>query len=337
MMRRIEWVDISKGIAIILVIIGHTISLDGVGFKIIYSFHMPFFFLMSGYLYKENKSAVNIIKTGIRRLIIPYIITSISIIIGRIVICISRHYNISEINNIIKRTILGIIVGSGTDYPKGFENVIKIGAIWFLLALFWGLLFFNIIITLTKSCKECTRGIIVIILSTIGFLIGQKIWLPTNIDIGLYCTIYLYIGFLLKKKDTVYKKTDYFIIAIGIVLWGMTIYTNAISMVIRRNSLFIISILGSVTGSYLLIKLSQYISKYSTIKKILCFMGENSLIILCVHLFELEIISWDSIITTFIPEGNLTIIMIQIKIVFVIIATIFLKNYRSIKKFRSLI
>ena len=53
MTKRIEWIDIAKGIGIILVVIGH-ISQIKVLNDIIYSFHMPLFFIISWYLYKRK-------------------------------------------------------------------------------------------------------------------------------------------------------------------------------------------------------------------------------------------------------------------------------------------
>lgn len=51
-------IDVSKGVAIILVVIGHVIQFGTSGegfwdnnlFKIIYSFHMPLFIFLSGYV-----------------------------------------------------------------------------------------------------------------------------------------------------------------------------------------------------------------------------------------------------------------------------------------------
>lgn len=53
---RIEWVDILKGIAIICVFIGHTTNdnygnISGLLHMWIYSFHMPLFFFLSGYVF----------------------------------------------------------------------------------------------------------------------------------------------------------------------------------------------------------------------------------------------------------------------------------------------
>ena len=50
--ERIKWVDIAKGITILSVVVGHTLINGNTGsviINIICSFHMPFFFIMSGF------------------------------------------------------------------------------------------------------------------------------------------------------------------------------------------------------------------------------------------------------------------------------------------------
>ncbi|MBQ7203696.1 MAG: acyltransferase family protein [Eubacterium sp.] len=46
--KRYDFIDSSKGIGILLVILGHLISLSSPLELSIYSFHMPFFFIVSG-------------------------------------------------------------------------------------------------------------------------------------------------------------------------------------------------------------------------------------------------------------------------------------------------
>lgn len=53
--NREPWIDFAKGITLLLVIIGHTVS--GVLSGAIYSFHMPLFFILSGITAKLSSSA----------------------------------------------------------------------------------------------------------------------------------------------------------------------------------------------------------------------------------------------------------------------------------------
>mgnify|MGYP003390861439 CR=1 FL=1 len=51
-MKRIEEIDLAKGIAIIMVVLGHSCISRNIITQIINSFHMPFFFIVSGILYR---------------------------------------------------------------------------------------------------------------------------------------------------------------------------------------------------------------------------------------------------------------------------------------------
>lgn len=74
-----EWILIAKGMGIVLVVVGHFYPETSPTYwseirKIIYSFHMPLFFILSGYLYGHGKySYSDLIKTKAKRLIYPFV------------------------------------------------------------------------------------------------------------------------------------------------------------------------------------------------------------------------------------------------------------------------
>ena len=57
--KRLDYIDAAKAIAIILVIIGHSNWLSAIPRVggMIYSFHMPLFFIISGFFWKYTESA----------------------------------------------------------------------------------------------------------------------------------------------------------------------------------------------------------------------------------------------------------------------------------------
>ncbi|MGN0950010.1 MAG: acyltransferase family protein [Mitsuokella sp.] len=82
---RIEWVDIAKAVAIILVIIGHTVKFGSGTRNVIFSFHMPLFFLLSGYTYRlanDRDMFIRRLKKGCKHLILPCLIVSVISIIA---------------------------------------------------------------------------------------------------------------------------------------------------------------------------------------------------------------------------------------------------------------
>lgn len=84
--ERIEWVDILKGLAIILVVMGHVMTFDPSSPALligIYSFHMPLFMLLAGYTaavsMERSTNVRNFISKRIIGLFIPYLVWSFMI------------------------------------------------------------------------------------------------------------------------------------------------------------------------------------------------------------------------------------------------------------------
>ncbi len=90
--KRLEWVDIARGFAIILVVMGHVVSSyheaglyetsDFMNFicKFVYSFHMALFILLSGFLYSRSDSRKSKKTSILQKLInygIPYVLFSV--------------------------------------------------------------------------------------------------------------------------------------------------------------------------------------------------------------------------------------------------------------------
>ena len=92
MKERVHWIDLSKGIAIILVVIGHVVSsyheaglyqdnhLFNFSHQFAYSFHMALFMILSGYLASKGKKRGTRSQQALQKLInygIPYVIFSV--------------------------------------------------------------------------------------------------------------------------------------------------------------------------------------------------------------------------------------------------------------------
>ena len=77
---RIEWVDILKGLAILLVVVGHMGYAEGTanpGRVLIYSFHMPLFFMLAGYTaalsFSRNGNLLKFVERRFLSVMVPYI------------------------------------------------------------------------------------------------------------------------------------------------------------------------------------------------------------------------------------------------------------------------
>lgn len=75
---RLKYIDVAKGIGIILVVWGHT---GLVGANQINCFHMAFFFILSGYVFQVNKKVDIILTKKVKSLYIPFVIWQITFIL----------------------------------------------------------------------------------------------------------------------------------------------------------------------------------------------------------------------------------------------------------------
>ena len=148
--NRIPILDIVRIITAYLVIFGHLLPVDDLR-NIIYLFHMPLFFLVSGMLYKQedfktvlNKSLKGIIVPLISFIIIPTIIYAITI-------------GFDKCYRLLANSIYGVI----------FSGPIPINwVLWFLIVLFNIKLITNIILRVNPYIWVLFWGI--------GFLIFNK-------------------------------------------------------------------------------------------------------------------------------------------------------------------
>lgn len=124
---RLEFIDICKGIGIILVILGHS-DLPRIVIDMLYSFHMPLFFVISGYLYKnEDLKIVECIKKKSKSLIYPYIAFNMLYLLLDVLKA-SADY----IPAVLIKKIIAIVYGNYI-WENNYEYI---GTLWFLLALF---------------------------------------------------------------------------------------------------------------------------------------------------------------------------------------------------------
>ena len=139
MKQRIEWLDNLRAVAIFFVVLGHTVGLPGYVEKLIFSFHMPIFFWISGLFAKESirhESLSGFISKRWRKRLIPYL--SFSIISYAAWFFLFRHFGTqAELNISPIRPLIGFFYGNGINNWLVYNTVL-----WFFLCLFVTEIFF---------------------------------------------------------------------------------------------------------------------------------------------------------------------------------------------------
>jgi fucose 4-O-acetylase-like acetyltransferase len=274
--RYIEF-DIMKGIGIMFMIIGH---LTPYMTNVIFSFHMPLFFIVSGYFYKPA-NIHDSLKKDFKRLVIPYIATALIVIAYYLLLSIARK------SDLVSEWIIAAIYGGSSSHDSIIlANMPMIGAIWFLLALFWCKNIYNIIERNVTSPQK--TFILCLIISLIAIIAYKEIIsLPLSINQGLSALIFYNIGHQIRLRGG-FENINKITVTILVILWIIAFIFSELYMVDCTFGILPLDILGAVGGTILIYYISKFVNKIKYLSKILAYVGINSLAFLCIHLIDLN-------------------------------------------------
>ena len=288
--NRINWIDLAKGITIILTIVGHSVSTGTIGAPlrgIIFSFHMPLFFILSCITYRYSGSLKELwamLKRSAKHLLIPALVVQLILVIYNFIEKPSRltdpGYYIGKLNT--------WIYASGVKFSVNGTEIFAIGITWFLIVLFLGRIAFDGLQLLLKN--KILLYIASCIIGIAGVILGQLQWLPFSIDIALAVFPFFCFGYYLKnhpiKKGSFPKLFICFIVWIG--TFGLTYFTRYtyLELAARTYTLFPLCYLTAAAGTLFIAYLSIELCKLGKITKPLIYVGKNSLYLLCIHAID---------------------------------------------------
>lgn len=283
-------ISIIKGLGIILMVIGHTNS----PFRdFIYLFHMPLFYMISGFLFDPNKiyDKKTFLLKRLRRLYIPFILWNISFIF---------------LHNILYK--YGIYSTQYVGFEEYMFHVFKVilftgtepifDPLWFLKSLFIGnifiLLIFFVVSRLKLQEKELCMLRLMIFISAllVGFII-KKIegYFFYDLHRELITMFLIYLGFVTAKyQDRFLLPNLRLSVLCFIILLICSLYfTFSLSGAIIVNPIILTII--SVVGFYMIYTFSYYILRLKKISSALIYIGQHTMSILILHLFAFKILS----------------------------------------------
>ena len=151
-MERNKVLDIAKGLGILLVVFAHTLQIRNGIAGIIYFFHMPLFFFLSGmalyytYKKKENISFKEFTIKKAKSILVPYLV--FGLLCFAYWVLIERGIRAQE-NISVLQTFINIFLARTVKYVYAFN-----AALWFLPCLFAAEIIFYFIVKLMKKYQH---------------------------------------------------------------------------------------------------------------------------------------------------------------------------------------
>lgn len=285
--QRIPEFDIIKGIAIISVIVGHYINLPLIP-TIIWSFHMPLFVFFNGYFYKPDKPISSIANAYMK----PYVIVWLLLILFESLICLKNSGSIC-LDVLETRFVSGICALASNRTLNRPDWIIKIGAIWFLNALFLANIFAKPIIRLKSMSVQI--GISITLFLLFSFL-THNYFIPFGLNYGVAFLFWLLLGHCFKTKKIFNSK--FATRKNAIIAFALWLVIVLLEQLTQRQynicwielSLYGLEWIGALCGIVSIYSISIIIKKHFVrVQQVLTYIGEKTIWILCVHAISIEL------------------------------------------------
>ena len=279
-MQRDNIIDTAKGFGIFLVIAGHLFIYGGGYSCVVFSFHMPLFFFLSGYVFNTDWSRKQFYYKELN-LLLPYLFFSILGLLISLIVPAWRNFS-------AKLVSLDIFYNVN-------PNLLHVGQIWFLFALIDIVTFVYALNFLFK--KEVFKLIAVFVAFIICFLIkrykigiffgGESYRIPFKLDDAMAGLLFFYSGIIAKKMDatTRINVSKLWLRCLLFVFSALTlVFFAKLNGMVNIDSNFNNPILFLITSFSGIVMVLSFSSLFSEKKhNFIAWFGMNSLPIFAMH------------------------------------------------------
>lgn len=290
------------------------------------------YLIISGFGFNVKKKGC--LKKQAKQLLKPFAITAIVTTILHLVV----HYACFRyLPGSIDATInvfAGYVLGASKTLIIGDRVICSIGSVWFLIMLF---ISWNILNYIYLKIPEKYVGMIVVIIASVGVVLGNyNFMFPYAIIPAMVAVGWLYIGYLIKKKNWLTVKIPvwgwFLIVIIAMItqIWGEV----SVSDGYWKNSFF--DIVGVACIAFLYMRVALRLNQYHLpFQNQIGLIGRYSIWIMCIHTVETQGLPWYLMVEKFGADsygGFFIILLIKAVIIYCGYRVVLTINNRKIKK-----
>ena len=273
MKERLEYVDIAKGIALLLVLCSHSDALDLMWLMM--DMCIPIFFFCSGYTYSKKGSFRESITKKFKKLFIPYLFFNL------VLFCIFRHFSVRE--------LLGIVYSRYSLYPLNVTPNLKFFTsgnypMWYLTGMIVSCLMFYLIIYQERLRNKLIFGYAVL---AVAFM-ASPILLPWSIDTAPLTALIMYAGMETRRRGLI-SMNVWNVLFLVLVYLGLRYVGGDLNISVRDYGTSVaIYFLLAILAPFIVLWVSKYLQG-TLIGKCFMTLGTHSLTIFCI---EIPFIVW---------------------------------------------
>lgn len=288
--ERIEWIDICKLSAIFLVVLLHFGTPSQVD-DLVHIFHMPVFFFLSGFCFDEvkHKSFVSYTISGIKKLIVPYILFAVFFyVIWTFIYFVIMPDRCTSLHKFLVTLLL-----TNTDPVLYLWGAVQ----WFLTSLFFTQLIFWLVCKVVSN--EYFRFLLSAAISVTYICLFDHfgfVRLPLAFDTSIVSLCFYSAGHFCSKKKLIdemkVKSLAVQIPLLSVILFIIYYFFGTINLRTIDIPYPFVFIAGGITGSLVMIMISVLMTGIlkrgfsdSGLYKDLLYIGQNTIAVLFIHRF----------------------------------------------------
>lgn len=317
MKERLKYVDIARGIAIVLVVMGHCDNFKSWSIeKFAALFFMQVFVFISGIFYKKNINSLKDLIIVVKEKCMPiykyylkfellfFLLTNIFIKIGfyNLSIEYGGKYisEISSFNEIIIRIIKIVLLMGREPFC---------GAFWFLVTLIFIIITYSFITYISKKVfgKKSSIGIniMIILCFIIGCIMKYTYSIP-RLSPTFTLILFFHIGKLYGNNIEKIKFDKLTLFFVSLVILNIMYFYGSINMNSNSFTDPIYLLICSLAGIYVVMFISKIIeNKTKTTSLVLSYIGQNTLPIVALHFISFKTVMLFQMIFGFITFDQL--------------------------------
>lgn len=273
MKERLEYVDIAKGIGIVLVVCSHSDALPLMWLMM--GMFVPIFFFCSGYTCSMKGTFRSSMARRFKKLIVPYLF------FNAVMLLVFRHFSVRE--------LVGIAYSRYCLYPLDVSPNVKFLTsgnypMWFLTSMIVSYFLFYLI-----TYHERYKNLLILGYGLMAFVLTLcPILLPWSLDTAPLTALVMYAGMETRRRGLI-GMNGWLVLLLTLLYLGLHCVSGDLNLSVRMygTSVALYFVLA-ILGSFIVLWGSKYLEG-TVVGKCFLTLGKHSLTIFCI---EMAFIVW---------------------------------------------
>ncbi|ARS51717.1 acyltransferase family protein [Kushneria konosiri] len=272
MVKKLEWINILKGLGIMMVVYAHMTS--GFVRDFFFLFHMPLFFIIAGYLFRPNVDLGAYLRRKSLHLLVPYGFFMALLYAPTLYQALGNETSLSS-------ALMAMVLG-------GRDLISNLSPFWFVTCFWATQQLVNVLLTRLSLRTTSTIMLSMLGLAAVNQSLFSELWLIGNLNVVLMAAPCFYLGYLVAHYRIDVERPRVLLLSAGasvLAMWCVHGYPHfTMDMKYADYGMPVLSLLAAFAVTLVLMALSHQLARMPIVARVVGLVGEASMVIMFLHL-----------------------------------------------------